>query len=329
MAEVPEERLSAERLAALQAKSAHDLSVVGKNSVGSIADLSDLLAHIDAQAATIADLEAERDQACERGAAYKREAAAWSKGVGEFVDEFAPTYCSEVACGPADLLPALPEIAERIRDRVRRAAAVTPKPGHTLVRDDVLAALGGHDQTGADHLADAVRLAEENDALRAQLAAVTPKLQAAQRAAAAITAHNEATRAVQALAGSPRLHGKRSARDRWQGTFIEHNDALSALAAAFTEEPEGPPEPERWIPFIGVPAAPPTTPAEPTCNVGSWTGIYESWCFTHRCSYDQCRAPEATTPDHEEGFGDLNERCVACGEEWPCSTTLAIPERER
>lgn len=120
---VPEERLSAERR--------HEIDLIvrfwGTADPEYPAVLVELLAEIDAQAATIDDLTAERDAARERGAAYEREAAAWSKGVGEFVDEFAPTYCAEAACGPADLLPALPEIAERIRDRVRRAAADTPK----------------------------------------------------------------------------------------------------------------------------------------------------------------------------------------------------------
>jgi hypothetical protein len=48
--------------------------------------------------------------------------------------------------------------------------ALLPDDSHTLVPNEVLTALGSHDQTGADHLADAVRLAEENDALRDEIA---------------------------------------------------------------------------------------------------------------------------------------------------------------
>lgn len=196
----PEERLSAERLdlirqaMTLRATLGPPATDAPLRRAGH--DGLALLAHIDALRATIEDLTAERDAARERGAAYKREAAAWSKGVGEFVDEFAPTYCAEAACGPADLLPALPEIAERIRDRVRRAAADTPK------------------------------------------------LQAAQ---AWVDARRERDRLLSMV------RNKRTRREFFRGA--EALDvAEEALAAAFTEEPEGPqPEaPSEWQGFMAA-----------------------------------------------------------------------------
>lgn len=57
----------------------------------------------------------------ERGATIddvRRENAAWMNGVADLADEFLGTYDREAACGPADLLPALGDVAQLLRSTI-------------------------------------------------------------------------------------------------------------------------------------------------------------------------------------------------------------------
>lgn len=46
---------------------------------------------------------------------YRRECKAWANGVADLADEFIGTYDRYAACGPADLLPALEDVAQLLR----------------------------------------------------------------------------------------------------------------------------------------------------------------------------------------------------------------------